>query len=264
MGTNLFHIGLSIAQKNFKKLVRENLLGLLWLFLTPLLYSIFFLLVKQSVSGDQISSVELKRSAFNAFIGLLLIQLWFQSIQDTSNVVRKNRNTIRSLDVSVFPFIFAIFIETTIYLFIRAFIISAALFIFNVTPTILPSSLCVYIPLAFFCFISTSLFLGLLLTPWATLFNDVRSFLNSSLMPTALLSPIFYFPVNESGNFLFWVNHLLPFATIQAVISDCVFQDSTIYLFPLTLWAIISLIGLFVFCYLIRQQTPILLERLGN
>ena len=263
-GNNLLHIGLSIAQKNFKKLIRENLLGLLWIFLTPLLYSFFFLLVKQSVSGDQLSSLELKKSAFNAFIGLLLIQLWFQSIQETSNIVRKKRNTLRSLDVSVFPFIFAIFIETTIYLIIRVVIIAATMLIFNITPTTQLSNLGIYIPFAFFCFITTGLFLGLLLTPWATLFNDVRNFLNSSLMPVALLSPIFYLPVNESGSFLYWVNHFLPFATIQAVVSDSIFQVSTIYFLPLLLWTILSLIGSIVFCYLIRQQTPILLERLGN
>lgn len=260
---NNLHVALSVARKNFTKMIRENLLGLLWLFLTPFLYAIFFLLVKNSISGNQISSEEIKISALNAFIGLLLIQLWFQIIQDTANVIRKNRNALRSLDVSVMPFVLAVALEAVVYLLIRIVIIVLALIFFGPT-TVLTGFDCALLGLSVVGYLSTGLFLGLLLAPWATLFSDVRNFLSSALMPVALLSPIFYFPVVEKGSFLFLVNHVIPFASIQSVVSDSLFKGETIYHLPLLIWSMASFIGMFIFGFLIKQQTPILLERLGN
>lgn len=260
---NSLHIAASIARKNFLKMIRENLLGLLWLILTPLLYSVFFLLVKNSIGGEEISHEELKSSAFNAFIGLLLIQLWFQIVQDTANIVRKNRNTLRSLNINILPFILAISLEAMIYLLIRIVIIALALAAFQ--PTMTPYNFgLVPLGIAALGFLTTSLFIGLLLAPWATLFSDVRSFLTSALMPTALLSPIFYFPVTEQGSFLYWVNHILPFASIQSVISDMLFKGETLYALPLVIWTGVSFIGALILALLIKHQTPILLERLGN
>jgi lipopolysaccharide transport system permease protein len=258
-----FYIATSIAKKNFTKMVRENLLGLLWLFLTPLLYSVFFLLVKSSISGENVSSNELRMSAFNAFIGLLLLQLWFQVIQETANIIRKNKNSLRSLNVSVTPFLLAVLIEAIVYLLIRIVIILLAFLIFDIDRSLSGMNVAI-LTLVGFSYILTCLFIGLLLAPWATLFSDIRSFLSSALMPVALLSPIFYFPVNESGSFLFWVNHLVPFASIQAVISDLLFRGETMYLLPLVIWSSVSFVGIFIFAALLKQQTPILLERLGN
>ena len=258
-----FHIAFSVLRKNFIKMLRENFLGLLWLFLTPLLYSIFFLLVKSSISGHDVSYDQLKTSAFNAFIGLLLIQLWFQIVQDTANVIRKNKNSLRSLNITVSPFILAIGLEAGVYLLIRILIIFLALVVFQAVRIPIGSHV-LLLCLAAACFMSTSLFVGLLLAPWATLFSDVRSFLSSALMPTALLSPIFYFPVTEKGSFLFWVNHVVPFASIQSVVSDVLFKRDTLYLLPLGVWTVVGLIGTLAFARLIKYQTPILLERLGN
>lgn len=259
--SNVVSVGISIAQKSFKKLVRENLLGFLWVFITPLIYSIFFLLVKQSLSADNSSKEIMKVAAMNAFIGLLLIQIWFQIIQDTANIIRKNKGTLRALSISVYPFILSIIFEAIVHLIIRALIILCAILLLKIT--VINTSVILWV-LIFITLISSAIFLGLILAPWATLFNDVRNILSSSLMPVALLSPIFYFPISQTEGFLFWANQIIPFSALQAVLSDSIFSGATNYLNAVYIWSGISIFGSVFLAIMLKQQTPILLERLGN
>lgn len=261
---NTFSVGASIAHKNFKKMVRENILGFLWIFITPIIYSIFFLLIKQSLGGESTEPGVLKDSALNAFIGLILLQLWFQIIQDTTNIIRRNRGTLRALNINVYPFLAAVLIESIIHLCIRVLIITTALLIFDFSISSTAQQTIYLFAICFITYISSAIFIGLLLAPWSSLFNDIRNMLSSALMPVALLSPIFYFPVNNAETFLYWINQIIPFAAILAVLSEILFGTSELYQTSLFCWCIVSILGGVILAIMLKHQTPILLERLGS
>lgn len=253
----------AIAQKRFSRQVRENLLGYFWALITPAIYAFFFLLVKQSLSGGHWDEANFREPALRAFIGLTLLQLWFEIIQNIAQIVRTNRGVLKALTVDILPFFMALLFEGVFSLFIRILIVVCALLCvgdFN----FLNSNSIGLIFLALVTHLVTALFIGLLLAPWASLFNDVRKFLSSSLMPVALLSPIFYPAVDTAETFLFWVNHVNPIASVLAVICNAIFGHQPILVNVVWWWLLIPFVFIFFLLYLLKKQIPILLERMGN
>ena len=124
--------GFELAKNSIKKQFRENLLGYLWVFFVPFIYAICFLVVKQSINGGQnIDVYQQHLSIFRAFVGMSFIQLWIQLLQDSSQLIRKRKNFLRSLTVSLDPFFYSVLFEVLIALFIRMVLMYGAALYFG-------------------------------------------------------------------------------------------------------------------------------------
>jgi len=264
--TSLFlsvNSGVELAKNSIKKQFRENLFGYLWVLFIPFIYAFCFLIVKQSINAGEGSSIHQEHMAvFRAFVGMSFLQLWIQLLQDTSQVIRKRKNFLRSLTIQLDPFFYSILFEILISLIIRMVLVYGAAMYFNFP---IPKNVLDHLMLfgCAFLIVGSAFFIGMLILPWASLFGDFKRLISSSVMPLALLSPIFYEPVVNPASPLYWINLINPIAISSSIFCELLFRHEYLYLNSFFIWISLPIIFFFPLVKLLNKQLPIILERLG-
>lgn len=262
---NSMTTGWTLALRSIRMQMREHVLGYAWTLITPMLYAICYIFIKQELTaGFKIQSVGQSWDVLRAFAGIMLFQSWMQVVQDMSEMIRRQRGTLRGLNVGPTPFVLAIVFEGIVGLTIRMLLIIAAIPVLGVD---LSSTFVVwtwFLTCLLALHLSAAAF-GLLLAPWSALYADVRKVLHSIGMPLVLISPIFYPAVERSDSMLYWVNVLNPLAPPLAVLADTLQGKVwSLYTVPMLVWGMISIIILLWSLTQLRSQVPILLERIGS
>jgi len=254
--------GWVLAFSKVRLKTKEHALGYGWEILTPVIYAVCFVVVKQSLVGK--TSIEHAQSweVLRAFMGVSLFQLWFQLVQEMSELVRRRRSLLRGMTISEIPLILAVIFEACIGLAIRFCTIVLAVFFLDLSfPVSLMGwgwwviSLCALL-------ISASA-LGLVLAPWAALYPDVGKSMRSINMPLILISPVFYPATTDVGSSLFWINCVNPLASIFATMLDVLMGKPPFYSEALVGWVVFGFLLLSWSMYQLKKQIPILLERMG-
>ena len=258
-----FNSGFELAKNSVKKQIRENIFGYLWVFFVPFIYAFCFLLVKQSINLEQDNSLHQQYiSVFRAFVGMSFLQLWIQLLQDTSQLIKRRKNFLRSLTIELDPFLYSILFEILISLFIRLTLIYGAALYFKIDlPLHLTDNLMLFG--CAFLVVGSAFLIGMLIMPWASLFGDFRRLISSAIMPLALLSPIFYEPVVNPSSPLYWLNTINPIAISTSVFCDILFSRDLVYFMGFLAWVILPVLLFFPLVRLLNKQLPIILERLG-
>ncbi|MEX0830739.1 MAG: ABC transporter permease [Nitrospirales bacterium] len=255
--------GWVLAFSKVRLQTKEHALGYGWAILTPIIYAVCFVVVKQSLVGkisiDNAHAWEVLR----AFMGVSLFQLWFQLVQDMSELVRRRRSLLRGMTISEKPLIFAVIFEACIGLAIRLItIVLAILFLDLSFPVNLIGwgwfliSLCTLL-------VSASA-LGLILAPWAALYPDVGKSMRSINMPLILISPVFYPATTQVDSYLFLINCVNPLASILATMLDALMGNPPFYGYALLGWLLFGLLLILWSLHQLKRQIPILLERMGT
>lgn len=254
--------GWTLAIRSVRTQIQSHLIGYAWNFLIPVIYAICFVFVKQSlsISGEQTSDSSHLWGVIRAFTGITLFHLWFQILKDVSEFIRRNRGILKGLNIGVSPFVLGIVFEGFISLMIRVMTVFIALVLLGLE---FPNSILalLWIVSALLGLLSSAVAIGLTLAPWSVLYGDVSKALQSLSLPIILVSPIFYPAVTRTDVPLYWVNMVNPIASPLAVIADSLTGSQTIYGVALFGWFIFSIILLVWSGMHIRQQMPILLER---
>jgi ABC-type polysaccharide/polyol phosphate export permease len=255
--------GFELAKSNIKKQIRENIFGYFWVFFVPFIYAFCFLIVKQSINvGHDINIEQQNISVFRAFVGMSFLQLWIQLLQDTSQLIKKRKNFLRSLSVSLEPFVYCIFFEALISLFVRMLLVYFAAIYFKFEPSLDIGKNLILFGCAFLI-MSSAFLLGMLILPWSSLFGDFKRLIASLAMPIALLSPIFYEPVVNPASPLYWFNMINPIAISSSILCDVLFHHEYIYIQSFIVWSLLPILFFFPLLKLLNKQLPIILERLG-
>ncbi len=255
--------GWALASRSVRVQIQGHLLGYAWTMITPVLYAVCFIFIKQSLGNHDTSDPDHWWSVFRAFTGITLFQLWFQMLRDVSGFISTNRGMLKGLNVGLAPFVVGILFEGLLSMLIRVCTILIALPLLGLTFPKNPYAW-LWMDLALGTLLLSALALGLVLAPWSVLYGDVRKALQSLSLPLVLISPIFYQAATRSDLPMFWVNVFNPIASPLAVISEA-FRG-----IPLSYDVV--LIGWFGFSFLLlvwgatqtRKQVPILLERMGS
>lgn len=250
---------LAVARRNLRVQMREHLLGHAWALLTPALYAIGFLTVKRALGAGSDAGWG---QPFHAFVGIMLLQLWFQVLQDTADVAKKNRGILRGLSVGVGPFVLAPIFEGAFSLLVRFVIIAAAWILLGI-PAPDDALDSVWLAASATTVLLSAAAIGTVLAPWSAIFPDVRKAVASSVMPMTLLSPIFYPAVIDSSSPLFFLNLMNPLAACLAVIGAISSGQTPVYADALVVWLAASITLLVLGGRIVSRQLPILLERLG-
>lgn len=251
--------GWALALRSIRVQITQHYLGYAWTLVTPMIYAVCFLLIKQALNAGEGHSWP---QAFRAFTGMMMLQLWFQVLKDMAGVIRQQKGVLRGLNVGAEPFILGLLFEGALSLLLRLAIILVAWAALGLP---FPSGAqgWLWLALAGASVLLSAAALGLLLAPWASLYGDVRKALSNLNMPVALISPIFYPAVADTASPLYTVNLINPLASPLAVIADLQTGGPSLYATPLVVWSALSLALIVWGARLIRRQVPVLLERLG-
>lgn len=257
--------GWTLALRSIRLQMREHALGYAWMLIIPILYAICYIFIKRELTGNgNMQGADLGRDVLRAFAGIMLFQCWMQVVQDMSEMIRRQRNMLRGLNIGPTPFVLAIVFEGMVALSIRMLLIISAIPLLGLE---YPSRLMAWtwlLACLLVLHLSASA-IGLLLAPWSALYADVRKALRSIGMPLVLISPIFYPAVEHRDSILYWINVANPIAPPLAVLAD-ILQNKvwSFYSIPLLAWGILSIVLLLWSLSQLRSQVPILLERLGS
>lgn len=255
--------GWVLAFSKVRLQTKEHAFGYGWAILTPVIYAVCFVVVKQSLVGKTSIGDAQSWEVLRAFMGVSLFQLWFQLVQEMSELVRRRRSLLRGMNISEIPLILAVIFEACIGLAIRVGTIVLAVFFLGLS---FPVSLIGW----FWCLISLCALLisasglGLVLAPWAALYPDVGKSMRSINMPLLLISPVFYPATTQVESSLFVINCVNPLASIFATMLDVLMRKPPFYSYALLGWVLFGLLLLSWSMYQLKKQIPILLERMGT
>jgi ABC-type polysaccharide/polyol phosphate export permease len=257
--------GWTLAARNIRIQMQEHALGYAWSFIVPALYAVCYIFIKRELSGSMATaSAHSSWDAIRAFGGITLFQCWMQTVQETSNVIRRNRGMLRGLTVGASPFVLAILLEGLIALSIRTALIGIAIPVLGLDFPVTAQSW-LLLAVSLITILTSAGAIGLVLAPWASLYGDVRKALQSMSLPLILISPIFYAAIENTSSPLYWINVCNPLAPPLATISGALRDNPLgIYEGPLLIWSCLSMVLIVLSVIQLRRQVPILLERLGN
>lgn len=254
--------GWALAASGIRLQTRKHLLGYSWEILTPVLYAVCYLVVKRGISGSAPSDDHHMLAVLRTFMGVTLLQCWFQLLQEMSDLIRKRKSLLRGLNISEQPLVLAVIFEAAFGLSIRfVTVLLAILFLGLGFP---PDAISwTWTLLSLFGLLLSAAALGLLLAPWAALYPDVGKAIGSLNLPLVLLSPVFYPATQQTDSLLYWINCVNPVAPVLATLMDAVTGAWPTYAPALIVWTVLSVVILVFSARQLRVQVPILLERLG-
>lgn len=243
-----------VKEKNYK-----NYLGLLWLGITPLIYSLIFVFIKTGMvkSGLKIDTGELHPGLF-AFIGIALYQIFFETLLNQSeayknqhsflgnNIVHPLVPTMASMVATMFPFLVRIFLIILFTLILSDISLGSIIGLLLV---------CTYVFLA-------GAAIGYILLPMGTLFQDVSTFLRSISIGLILASPVFYPAAKDPESPMYLLNFINPLsAPIDAARSLA--SNQQIYFYDAIFsWMFCLMICVILMYKLIQRVYPLLIERI--
>jgi ABC-type polysaccharide/polyol phosphate export permease len=254
--------GWALAVNNSRLQTRKHLLGYSWAIFTPVIYAACFLVVKRGLSGSYETDADHLISVLRAFVGVTLLQMWFQLLQDTSGLIRQRKSLLRGMNISEFPLVLAVLFEAAFGLLLR--VITIALAILFLGLQFPPNAMAwLWTAIALVSLPLTATAIGLLLAPWSALYPDVGKAISTLNLPLLLLSPVFYAATTHSDTLLFWINCVNPLAPPLATLMDAMAGRDPLYWQALLVWMALSAALIFASLRQLRAQVPILLERLG-
>jgi ABC-type polysaccharide/polyol phosphate export permease len=254
--------GWALAGNNIRLQTRKHLLGYSWAIFTPVIYAACFLIVKRGLSGGQEADADHLVSVLRAFIGVTLLQMWFQLLQETSGLIRQRKSLLRGMNISEFPLVLAVLFEAAFGLLLRVLTIALAI-VFLGLPFPPTAMAWLWIAVALVCLPLTAAAIGLFLAPWSALYPDVGKAISTLNLPLLLLSPVFYAATTHTDTLLFWINCINPLASPLATLMDALAGRDPLYWPALLVWVLLSLVLLLTSLRQLKAQVPILLERLG-
>jgi len=253
-------LGWLMTVRDFKTEYKTNKLGYLWAVLTPAMYAVLFVVVREGMKsrGLRIDTGTFPPGLF-AFVGIALFQVWMEGLLGQINVIRKNKNLISELRVPPEAFFFAPLFGGMIHLAIRLVIMVAGVLAFGLTPA---ASIWM-LPLLGLALIFTGNAIGFLLTPFSTFYRDIHTAIRTFSLGILLMSPVFYPATTDETSVLYTINMLNPFAATVATARDTILGGDFILLTPAILWTTVLLLLVGVNFLIVRIVHPILMEKLG-
>ena len=223
IGTD-FYLGRELAWRlflrNLQGMYRQTLLGLFWAFLPPLANTAIwvFLNAQKVITFETPLPVHY---AVYVLTGMVIWQLFVDSIQMPLNVIQSNRTMISKLNFPRESLLLVGSGEILLNTAIRMCLLLVVYLSFSV-PFKLPMLMAVFGLVGVFML---GIVIGLLLMPIGTLYQDIGRFLTIVIPFWMILSPIVYpTPVEWPGSMLVWAN---PVGPLLACTRDLMIQGSS-------------------------------------
>ncbi|MDT5269267.1 MAG: lipopolysaccharide transport system permease protein [Acidobacteriota bacterium] len=236
---------------------RQSLLGIFWAFLPPIATAATFIFLNNA-SLINVDSAGVPYPAF-VITGSVFWQLFTDSFNAPLKIVEGSKSMLAKVNFPREALILSGMGQVVFDFVIRLLIVAAALAYYRVTPTwgwLLA-------PVALLVLMLLGTMLGMLLTPFGTLYSDVSAGLPTLLTLWLFVTPVMY-PMPER-----WPYSLLtilnPVSPPLVAARDLVLHGAVpaAVVVPLLVVAGVSIVGLFLTWVLYRVSLPILIERMS-
>lgn len=250
----------AIAQRNFKTKYRTSKLGYLWAVLSPTMYAVIFVVVREGMKsrGLSIDTQGVPPGLF-AFVGIALFQVWMDGLLGQVDVIRANRGIASNVDIPSEAFFMATLIGTMIDTGIRIIMVLIALLLFGISP----GPFVWLFPFVAVALVFTGNAIGYLLAPISNIYRDIRNTIQSITLGILLISPIFYPATQDESSWLYVVNLANPLAVMVTTARETLIGTEFMLAGPAIIWMISLMLLTLVMIIVMRIIHLILVERLG-
>lgn len=236
---------------------RQTILGYLWAFLPPVATSITFVFLASQKVVNIGNTGGVPYIAF-VLIGTTLWQTFVDAINAPIKIVQSSKAMLAKINFPREALLLAGFGEVLFNFAVRSLILVATVLWFQL-PVHATLAL---VPIGVLALIGLGLMLGLLLTPFGLLYQDIGRGLIIVTGFWMLLTPIVY-PVPKSGAGAI-IAQLNPVSPLVICTREWLTQGATTQLAPFLLIAASTLVLLFLGWIFYRLTMPIIIERMGG
>jgi len=206
-------VGLRVAIRELQADFRENKLGFLWLFITPLMYVAAFVAIRNGLESRGLSTTDGPvPGAVFALAGLIVFQTWFDSALTQLTVFSKNQSLIKNIGIEPETFLYAGIAKSLALAAPKLLLLCGAMALMRVE-TFSWASYPGYVVVLVAACLSGSM-TGYLLSPFGAVMNDVKMALQSASLALLLGSAVFFDADTFSGGWAHVAFGLNPIACI--------------------------------------------------
>lgn len=243
-----------MAIRDIKGMYRQSIFGLLWMFINPITTALVWIFLNNS-GTVKITDTGMPYPVF-AFTGTLLWSLIIEAINTPAQSTRGGMGIMSKIN---FPKE-ALIVSGLLKMIFNTLAKIALLLVFLLMYDIPLTGYLVLVPLVMLCSIFFGTVIGLFITPFSLLYNDISRFISLGLRFLMYATPVVYAIPSEEG-FLRTVMLFNPFTplmqTMRELITGEAFTMLPYFISVLGVSLLLSLAGLFFY----RISIPIIIER---
>lgn len=248
-----------IAWRDFQSRYVGTWAGCFWAVLSPLLYSGIFVAVRQLIHDRGLAlETDGVHPAVFAFFGVAVYQVWFDSVLNQVNYLRRASSLLTSLRIQPEAFFLSQLLLSWLDLAVRIGIITLAMALFLVEPG--PHAWAA--PLLLVMTVLTGNVIGYVLAFPGSFYQDVAKMLQSISLGILLISPIFYPAATDPDSLMYRVQLFNPLACTLSAARSAAFGVDVVLLWPALMWTGGLLIVFVLLLGVYRVTTPFVMERL--
>lgn len=254
-----FSLAFLLAWRDFQARYVGTKAGYFWALLSPLLYAVIFLLLRDQLLKQD---VKLDTGGVNplvfAFFGIMLFQVWYEALTNQLNHLRNATSFLKNIRIVPEVFALSAMIISFLDLGVRVALLIAFMIVFSV-----PVGKAVLLaPIALLVVVLTGNIVGYILAFPASFFGDINKFIQSISLGIMLVTPIFYTATTSSDSILYWIQVLNPLACTLSLARSVVFGGELIFVSETIIWLLILIPLAVVMFWMYRVITPLIIERL--
>lgn len=254
--TDLYHshfLAKQLAIRDISSQYRQSYLGIIWAFITPLITALVWVFLNHT-GTIQLTDTGAPYPVF-VFTGTLIWSIITESINTPMSATKSARGILSKINFPKEALILSGVYKLLFNSSIKIVLLVCFVFAYGVG---FHASLLLF-PLVLLVAIVFSITIGLLLTPFGMLYNDVGKIISVGLGFLMYITPVVY-AIPKDG-IMKTVMELNPFTTLIVISRDVVLGNSPAYLFNFLMIFVFSMLLFLVALVFYRISIPILVER---
>lgn len=242
--------------RDFRGEYRQTLLGMLWIFLTPFVMTITFIILEDQhvING---TGLNIPYGAY-VFIGSTLWQGFTDSVGAPTRVVNGSLSALGSVNFPRESLLVAAFMECALHMAIRMALLAFVFVYYDMEP----GAMAVLAPAGILTLMALGFTIGLAFVPLGALYEDVEHVMGLALTFLFFLTPVAY-PAPSSG-FLADFNSWNPVTPVLMACRDMIGSNNADALNGFFLTAVLSFLSLGFTLTLYRVSLPHIIKRLQH
>ncbi len=242
--------------RNISARYRQSMLGYFWAVFPPLATTAIWLLLTR----EQVVAVNTGNIPYPVFLitGTILWQTFVDAIQIPVRVISESKSMLAKINFPREALPITAFAECWFNVGIRVVILAAAYVFLGFPPaSTLPLAL-----LGLLAIIMLGVMIGIFLSPFALLYQDVNNGLVLILQVWMYCSPVIYLP--KTSGWMGTMNHWNPISPLLCQTRDWIINGQTTYLSASLLIFGFTVLGMFLSFIVYRVGLPRAIERLSS
>jgi lipopolysaccharide transport system permease protein len=215
---SMMTIAWMIAARELKSRYLGSAIGYFWIVLQPVMYSVGFLVIRSLLSAPDSADSAVNSLPF-VFVGVLVFQVWYESIQTQNDYMRKAVVFMKTIPIRPEVFVLSNLMISLVEALVRILFVFLALAFFQPK---LNAGFYLF-PAIFIAIVISGNCIGYILSTFGSFYKDIARFLSAFNVAVLLLSPVFYAATPDPTSKI----HLLQ--ALNPVASGLAFMRNTLW-----------------------------------